>query len=292
MESNPRVSVVIPAYNSETTIKQSIESVFNQTIKDFEIIVIDDGSTDETSLILKSIADDRLKVFRQSNSGVSSARNKGINKAKGRFIAFLDSDDYWLPNKLEIQLNYFQKDQNLDLISTSAIFCTKYKLKYKNSERKKGRTFKRLLKGNHILTSSCMVKRDLLENYSGFDSSITLGEDWEFWLRLAKENRFLTISDPLVLYKVHPNQKYSTHIHIRDRKKILESLMSLDYKGTLFKIYVKRLWLSNTYLIAAPKMYYETNSFISFFHYFTKGILLLPFNFKGVIRSLISLKKY
>lgn len=103
------ISMIIPAYNAEQTIRETIQSVLEQTFSDFEIIVIDDGSNDRTSDIIQKIADPRLKCFSYTNGGSSVARNRGISHAKGEFIAFLDADDLWTPDKLELQIEALQK---------------------------------------------------------------------------------------------------------------------------------------------------------------------------------------
>jgi glycosyltransferase involved in cell wall biosynthesis len=100
----PTISVIIPVYNGEKTIKQTVESVLNQTFRDFELLIINDGSQDATLEIIQAINDERIQVFSYQNSGVSASRNRALTKAKGEFISFIDADDLWTPNKLELQL--------------------------------------------------------------------------------------------------------------------------------------------------------------------------------------------
>ena len=124
-----KVSVIIPAYNAEKFIGEAIESVLNQTYKNIEIIVVDDGSKDNTYHIVKQNFGNQVKLIRKKNGGVSSARNMGVKNAEGEFIAYLDADDYWLPQKLEIQLRCFEKFPECGLCYTDA---------YINGEKTKG----------------------------------------------------------------------------------------------------------------------------------------------------------
>lgn len=284
MEASPQVSIIIPAFNAASTIIKAVESVLSQSYCNFELIIIDDGSTDSTLKVVNSLTDSRIKIFTQTNAGVSSARNKGIFLSRGNLIAFLDADDVWLPKKLEIQLDYFEKKPYLDFLSGSAIYKYNKKYQYRKSKCLEGNVFNKLLSGNYILTSSVMFKKKIAKNIKMFNEDITLGEDWDFWLRLSLKNYFLTISDPLVLYEVHNPKKYSIRLLRKDRGLILRSLLDSDHncQKKIYRYKIKSIWNSNTSFSMALKFWGEKKP-LSCFQFVVKGFFLNPFNFKKVI---------
>ena len=184
------VSIVIPAYNAEQYLGETIESVLAQTFDDFELLIIDDGSTDNTAEIVRnySFKDNRVKLRSQQNQGVSIARNTGIKLAKGEYIAFLDSDDKWLPNKLAVHIEHFNQDSNLGASFGKVEFLT-------SDGQLTGHLSNSLLTGIKpeyllyenptITTSNIVVRREVFEQVGGFDEQISYSEDLEWLLRLA-----------------------------------------------------------------------------------------------------------
>jgi len=201
------VSVIIPVYNGEKTIKQTIESVFQQTLTDWELIVIDDGSQDSTLEIVHSIQDSRLKVFTYPNSGVSASRNRGITQAKGEFISFLDADDLWTPDKLESQLKALQENPQADVayswtdwIDESGKF-----LRPGGHITVNGNAYKQLLVRDFIESgSNPLIRRQALNEVGAFEESLAYGEDWDMWLRLAARYEFVTVTSSQILYRISP----------------------------------------------------------------------------------------
>lgn len=192
------VSVIIPCYNSGKTISKCIESVIEQTYKNVEIIIIDDGSTDNSvetvKLIQGSVTDPfRLLHIIQKNSGPSSARNSGVMHSKGDYIAFLDSDDYWIkPNKLQEQIDSFKADCNIALIG-----YTNQKKNVDNSSKSKIISFENMCLRNPYITSSVMVKRNvMIDNL--FNESKKYSEDFIVWLNISYKHRCLCIYDSVV----------------------------------------------------------------------------------------------
>lgn len=186
-----KFSVIIPAYNAALYIKNSINSVLNQTFSDFEILIVDDGSTDDTKKIVKTIEDERVHYIYQRNGGVSSARNTGIRAAKGEYICFLDADDLWKPNHLEVVLNLIIK------YPEASVFLTGHEiLLYDGSSIMKGypgtesdrqidNMFEHIFKyGYFINTNSIACKRDSFNVVGSFEIGVTNGEDDDMWYRL------------------------------------------------------------------------------------------------------------
>lgn len=201
--SSPLVSVVIPVHNREDTIKRAIDSVLHQSYSNLELIIVDDGSTDYTLDIVRKYSDTRIRVIELLKcGGANAARNKGISCARGEYIAFQDSDDEWLENKLEQQIAYMQ---NKDF---SACFCA-YNLiesdysitmpeEYSNKERYEKNLPKELTWHNVISTQTLVVRRDIVEKLGGFDNEMPRLQDYEFVIRLVQQIPVGYVSEVLV----------------------------------------------------------------------------------------------
>lgn len=195
VQSEEKVSVIIPTYNREATIGTSIQSVLNQTWQNFEIIVVDDGSTDNTRQVVEAFADERIRyICMEKNGGASRARNEGIRRAGCEFIAFLDSDDEWMPKKLEKQMKVMlNAPETTGLVycrmqgsrnDGSVIVCPELSLK---KEQLEGKLLGNLVGGNVIGTPAMLIRRQCLELTGGFDEGLRCLEDWELVLRIAEK---------------------------------------------------------------------------------------------------------
>ncbi len=210
--TKPLFSIVIAAYNRAHFVEQAIESVFKQTFREFEIIVVDDGSTDETHEVLSRF-ENRIRVVRQSRNGRSSARNTGARLARGAFIAFLDSDDIWMPQKLERQFRVFQSHSRVGVVHTYSNVINTEGSSLANETRKRQRLYERALKRRYtyegmsqeciMFLSTVAVRRRCWELIGPMDTNIPAFEDWDWYLRAAMVTEIATISEPLVLYRVH-----------------------------------------------------------------------------------------
>jgi glycosyltransferase involved in cell wall biosynthesis len=204
----PTISVIIPAYNAEKTIQETIESVLDQTFQDFELIVINDGSTDRTLEIISSFTDSRLQVFSFPNSGAQKSRNVGLSKSSGEYIAFLDADDLWNPDKLELQLKALKENPEAavayswtDYIDESSHFL--YQGFHKSPQ---GDIYPLLLVKNYLENgSNPLMTRQALSEIGGFDESLSGGQDWDLYLRLAARYKFVSVPQVQILYRLSPN---------------------------------------------------------------------------------------
>lgn len=190
---NPLVSIVIPTYNRAFCIDRAISSVMNQTLTDWELIVVDNNSTDNTDEVINSFLDERISITKIDNNGiVASSRNLGVKLAKGTFVAFLDSDDWWVPKKLEIALH--QLELGSDLVYHDLYKISKIPTAIKKNQRIASRALScpvfidLLTNGNTIWNSSVVVRRSFLEEIGGFSEEKDLvgSEDFDGWLRISK----------------------------------------------------------------------------------------------------------
>lgn len=207
-------SVIIPVFNREDLIRKTLDSVFNQSFNNYEIIVIDDGSTDNTYKILE-LYGDKLTVLTQQNQGPGKARNIGIENSQGKYIAFLDSDDLWFPWTLEV---YNQVIQNTNypafLSGISILFNNEDDIKNVEKQNTKYRYYNDFYSSskeiNSFLTSSVVIHRDILQKVNGFTIQWINSEDNDLWLRLGIEKGFVFIDSPSVLaYRQHSNSAIS-----------------------------------------------------------------------------------
>lgn len=201
----PAVSVVIPAYNAQDFLAEAIESALGQSVSPLEVLCVDDGSHDATVEIAKGYG---VQVIKQQNGGPAKARNAGLAAANGEWIAFLDADDVWLPEKLERQLGLV--NESVGLVYTDRVnFGDTAGVGERQSDSvtlHSGRVLEPLLiRGNFITLSSVLVRRDLIAKVGGFDTNRELMrcEDWDLWLRLAPLTQFAACGDALVRYRRH-----------------------------------------------------------------------------------------
>lgn len=201
------VSVIIPTYNSKKYLPQSIESALAQTYPHVEIIVIDDGSTDNTKNVIEPYLD-RITYLYKKNGGPASARNLGIDKAHGEYIAFLDADDYWFPEKLTLQVDFLKKNPQYALLHSNNLILEKGRELYPRFLDQKppsGNVFDSLFLENHISNLTVIVRRECLEAAGRFDESRELIsiEDYEFGLRIAASFEIGFLDEIVAVYRVH-----------------------------------------------------------------------------------------
>lgn len=263
---NPKVSVVIPTYNRADKVRKSVESVLAQSFKDLEVVVVDDGSSDETGQTLNHDFGDRIRYYFQHNQGVSVARNKGIEEARGEWIAFLDSDDLWEQEKLEYQF------KALDRFGAQCGACYTDVKFFNHSET---RTMFQLAEGNYrheeemgvntdvlrllvkpggagmvVCLSSFLARRDVIRKMGGFDTGLLYSQDSEFMFRLAMLTGFCYVNRPLVSFDRSPVEDRHVGVSsawneleffLRDSQLRLEGLLRLtDNQPSAIRSLVRR----------------------------------------------------
>jgi glycosyltransferase involved in cell wall biosynthesis len=200
----PLISVILPVFNGEKTIQETIESVLNQTFTNFELIIINDGSQDGTLNLVYSIQDARIKVFSYPNAGVSASRNRGISRATGEYISFIDADDLWTLDKLEAQFNALKENSEAAVAYswTDWIDESSQLIASGVHQTASGNVYKKLLLGDFIASgSNPLIRKQALVEVGGFDESLVHAEDWDLWLRLAVRYHFVAVESPQVLYR-------------------------------------------------------------------------------------------
>ncbi|WP_277344132.1 glycosyltransferase [Paraglaciecola sp. 20A4] len=227
--NEPLISVIIPAYNAQRYIESTLESVFNQTYSNIEIIVVDDGSIDDTPAILATYAE-RLQTIKTKNKGVSHARNTGIEASNGSWIAFIDSDDVWGPTKLNEQYSSLGdcKWSHCDSVyigenQTGVVKRSDY------SHIPKHDVFEELIVENFITTSSVLIHKTLLDKFGRFDESLQCLEDWKLWVEIAQENPLAYCDKALLKYRVYSGStsrkaRYVQPLHIELINNIFKAL--------------------------------------------------------------------
>lgn len=244
----PLISVIIPVYNGQKTIRETILSVLNQTYKNLELIVINDGSLDLTLNVVYSIQDSRLKVFSYAKSGVSISRNRGIEKASGQFISFLDADDIWTPEKLEKQLKALQANPQasvayswVDYIDENGEF-----FRHGNHISINGNAYEKMLIQNVLENgSNPLIRRQALINVGNFDPSLKFAEDWDMWLRLASCYDFVTVPHAHVLYRMSFS---SVSTNVLEMEKACLQFIEKSFNNAPTSLqYLKRKSLTNLY---------------------------------------------
>ncbi len=206
--SVPKVSIVIPSYNAMQFLPRTVDSVIKQTFQDFEIVIINDGSTDNIKEWAKTVEDKRLRLISQPNQGQSAARNEGIEQSSGQYIAFLDSDDLWAPSKLEKQVQVLDCNSDVGLVYSwvSLIDENDDPLDKIWTISEEGDVWHKLIEGNIIACGSVpMIRRACVEVVGLFEKFPFACEDWDYWLRIASHYPFKVLEEVLVYYRHSPS---------------------------------------------------------------------------------------
>lgn len=241
------VSINLCCYNSEKYLIETLDSVINQIYTDWELVIINDGSTDSTEAIVKDYIDRGFPIlyYSQKNHGLGYSRNVALEHSSGKYIAFLDHDDVWLPNKLEKQMAIFENNVNIDFIYTNYYIAKNRKLtiKYKK-EQPKGSVFERFLSDYPVHVSTTVVRKSSIDNlHSLFNPDLNMTEDYDFFMRILYKGLAEYIGEPLATYRHHPDMS-SVMQEIKLIKEtifVIETFSSLspDFEKTYYEILVR-----------------------------------------------------
>lgn len=247
---NPLVSTVIATYNMGRYLPEAIESVRRQTYQPLEIIIVDDGSTDDTALLAARWDDDsRVRYIRQENQGQTVAKNRGIAESTGAYIAFLDGDDRWKANKLELQMPLFDAAGTIGVVYSDAVFIDENgrETGHRDIYHPQGRITEALLEDNIVNFGSAVVSRAALEKCGVFDESLPMSIDYDLWLRLSAYYEFGFIDAPLLEYRLWGGQM--SHKMLTRTACVLRILEKFETEhGGLVKADLLRRARSSTYV--------------------------------------------
>jgi glycosyltransferase involved in cell wall biosynthesis len=272
------VSVVVTCYNYGKYLSVALESLLEQSLKNMEIIIIDDGSSDNTSEVIKPyIEDSRIRYIYQSNAGQPRAKNRGVKESSGEFIAFLDADDIWLPTKLEKQLTLFA-DPQVGVVYSRRKWINQDGAEISGNERtlRRGDILDHIFIDNFICFSSSVVRRSCLEDVGYFDENLPMGIDYDLWIRLAARYRFDYVDEPLVKYRTgHANLSKNTLKRYECAQKIMNKALDDPDINNKFSWHTPRLawadtWSNMAFYLAANDHKNEA------WRYFGKALLQLP----------------
>jgi len=292
---SPAVTIVITCYNYGHYLEGCLESVFSQTYQSFEIIVVDDGSTDNTTAIMSKYKNIKnINYIRQKNGGQANAKNRGIKESSGEFIAFLDADDLWREDKLEKQIPLFQ-DSSVGVVFSRSLFIDENGQKLEHQQLGKylqprsGWVSNDLYVDNFVPFSSSIIRRECLAVFSGFDESLEMGIDWDLWLRISTKYQFDFIDEPLLKYRVgHPGQMSKKQ---ETRQKCSERIMA-NFLDRYPSILSKRTIIdANHYTLCNRASFNMKTNKSKAYYFYLKALWLKPFDFrayKGIIKCLIA----
>jgi glycosyltransferase involved in cell wall biosynthesis len=235
-----KVSVIILTYNRARYLRRAVRSVLSQTYQDFEVVVVDDASTDETPEVVRGFQDPRIRYFRHdTNRGESGSRNTGIQYSVGEYVAFLDDDDAWLPQKLAMQVKLLDTSP----IEVGAVYTSFFEIEADTEKvlgswiaQKRGNVLRELTQQNWIgVPSTVVLRRRCFDSVGLFDEQIVFGPDYDMWIRIAEHYKFEYIKEPLALRSVNNNRMSTNHaLVLKGKESILKKhadFLSLDRKA-------------------------------------------------------------
>lgn len=286
---HPIISVIIPTYNYGRFVERAVNSVLSQSYGDFEIIIVDDASSDETEDIIAQYRDPRIHYIRHKfNRGLSSSRNSGIMAAKGEYLAFLDSDDTWLPEKIELQINLFNAGSNdlgIVFTGTKTYFIETSQTFSLPSPSYRGLVLKNLLEGNNLGggSSSVLIKKKCFDDVGLFDESLRSCEDWDMWIRIAALNySFDFVDQELVILTIHGNNMSI------DNKRMIDGYESILSKHFLLYRRYPNIHALRHYVLGI-KCFNEKMIKSGRMNFIKALVYSQPFNFSIKCRSLLQI---
>lgn len=286
----PLVSIILPTYNRQEMLVNAIKSILNQNYKNIELIIVNDSSTDNTREIVKKIKDERLLYFEKKNGGPASARNFGIKKARGKYIAFCDDDDIFLPGKLKHQITFLEQNSHFAFCYTNGIIVQNGKHRKFLPRLTQNTLIALLFENSQILTPTVVVKTKVVKNIGGFDESIPFCEDYDLWLRVAQKYPFDFIDK--IYVEITKNSKsisadeknmfrYGGYVKLKNLKrckKFFPKKLKKQFEWRLLYQQGKFYFFENK---MKESRYFFLRS-LSIKIFFVKSIIFLVFTFLGI----------
>lgn len=276
--AEPLVSIVTPTYNRSRFLLEAIDSVLAQTYQNFELLIVDDGSVDDTRLVLEQyLQDPRIRYIYQENSGQATARNNGLRHATGEFVCFLDSDDYWRADKLELSLAVFRELPEVSVVHADMIVVDEngVEISRANAQRYSGRITGYLLRDNCVAMSTTMVRRSCFDKTGGFNRECRRADDYELWLRMSLHCEFHYIRDYLAYYRATAGQiSGNTDKRLEVNERIIRDFLARHPDAVTWT--TKRRGLSHFYIRKA-NYFLSIRRLQSVIKYMLTGLIYHPF---------------
>ncbi len=293
MDETKLVSVVTATYNMGKYLPFAIESALNQTYSNIEVIVIDDGSNDNTGKIMEPYKKDpRVRYIYQKNQGQAKAKNRGIRESRGAFVAFLDADDVWKPDKLEKQLNLFAQSEKIGVVYSDVEYIDENGNIIQQEPYKQyhsGKVTNQLFIDNFVNFSSAVVRKECFDQFGGFDETLPMSIDWDLWLRISTKYEFAFLNEKAFYYRIWPGQM--SHNYEKRYQCILRIMekFSREYSEYLSKDVVRLAW-AHTYFNRGWKEKEMAHRRVEALKYYVKAlkakVTFIP-AWKGLVKAMI-----
>lgn len=284
MSSLPLVSIIIPVYNGERFLKYSIESALAQTYTNFELLIINDGSTDNSKLLIeKYLYNPKVHYYEQKNAGVASARNKALKHAQGKYIGFLDQDDLWLPNKLQIQVPYLEENTSLALVHSDQQYIDENNniIEFNTDKTGEGWCFKELFIKNNISILTTLIRKSVLNQIGNFNTSLSGTDDYELWLRISYRYPIGYLNHNVACYRFH-NTNVSKDVFKMTLNDLNTILSIIDKFPDIHKIVERKTVnarLFELYFDLGTWHIWKFRNFKKAKNFFISAIMVNPFSF-------------
>ncbi len=285
----PFISVVIPTYNRLSLLKETVDSVRGQTFRDFEIIVVNDGSTDGTADWLATQPD--LKIINQDNRGIAASRNAGIMNSAAKWVAFLDHDDIWNPDKLLIQAEFISHNPEIALVAAKHVRLGKNMVRRPSIHWAKGDLYSRVFSESFIHTSSVMIKREVLNQIGGFPTCYRFADEFDVWLKVSAKYDIAYVDVPLVFIRFYDQNTSHDRVGVRsDTYDIL--LKNYDPKRISRRVFLRTM---SDHDISFGRAYVNRSEYDLALKWFRLSLARTPFRIRSMryfIKYWLMLKLY
>ena len=288
--SNPLVSIITPVYNGKQYLSEAIESALAQTYQNFELLIVNDGSTDNSKVIItSSLCDPKIRYFEQQNAGVAAARNLALRNANGKYIGFLDQDDLWLPDKLSTQIEFLETNQEIAFVHSRQSYIqadgtpiADYPKDWVSDLH--GKCFTELFKRNRIAVLTVLLRKNVIDEIGFFNETVSRVDDYELWLRICSKYSIGFQDKKLALYRCHDTN--ASHDYIKMEQAELNALETLYKKNKEAFIFIDRNTLNNRFsklhTEVANGFFWQKHNYSFALHHYLKALYFKPIDWKNI----------
>jgi glycosyltransferase involved in cell wall biosynthesis len=288
--SDPLVSIITPVYNGEQFLLEAIESALAQTYQNFELLIVNDGSTDNSKAIITNYLNNtKIRYFEQQNAGVAAARNLALRNANGKYIGFLDQDDLWLPDKLSTQIRFLETNPEIAFVHSRQSYIqadgtpiADYAKDWVSDLH--GKCFIELFKRNRIAVLTVLLRKDVIDEIGFFNETVSRVDDYELWLRICSKYPIGFQDEKLALYRCHDTN--ASHDHFKMEQAELTALETFYNQNKGAFILIDNKTLKNRFCElhteVANGFFWQKNNYNSALHHYLKALYFNPFCWKNI----------